>query len=73
MPRFGLDSFTYLLSCILSTVCLAACSNSLVQRNHAVGEQSRAALAGGSEWRLFAELERVMAADQNSHFDSQDY
>jgi hypothetical protein len=47
--RFGKDSLCYLLSCILSTVCLAACSNSLVQRNHAVGEQSRAAAATGSE------------------------
>jgi len=47
--RFGKDSLSYLLSCILSTTCLAGCTNSLVQRNHNIGEQSRAAAATGSE------------------------
>jgi hypothetical protein len=47
--RFGKDSLSYLLSCILSTVCLAGCTNSLVQRNHNIGEQSRAAAATGGE------------------------
>lgn len=52
--RFGKDSLSYLLSCILSTVCLAGCTNSLVQRNHNIGEQSRAAAATGGEcsWSL---------------------
>jgi hypothetical protein len=47
--RFGKDSIIYLITCILSTTSLAACTNSLVQRNHNIGEQSRAAAARGSE------------------------
>ncbi|WVQ95151.1 hypothetical protein IAU59_002245 [Kwoniella sp. CBS 9459] len=42
-----LHSLVYLASCITSTVCLAACSNSLHRRNHNIGEQSRAAAARG--------------------------
>ncbi|WWD09766.1 hypothetical protein V865_007894 [Kwoniella europaea PYCC6329] len=45
--RAGIDSLVYLITCILSTVCLAACGNSLHRRNANVGEQSRAAASRG--------------------------
>ncbi|WVW82703.1 hypothetical protein I302_104714 [Kwoniella bestiolae CBS 10118] len=45
--RAGIDSLIYLITCVLSTVCLAACGNSLHRRNVNVGEQSRAAATRG--------------------------
>ncbi|OCF40127.1 hypothetical protein I317_06078 [Kwoniella heveanensis CBS 569] len=46
MPNI-VHSLIYLASCVTSTVCLAACSNSLHRRNINVGEQSRASAAKG--------------------------
>ncbi|WVF67470.1 hypothetical protein IAT40_002226 [Kwoniella sp. CBS 6097] len=46
MPA-AVHSLVYLASCVTATVCLAACANSLHQRNIHVGEQSRAAAARG--------------------------
>ncbi|WWC89720.1 uncharacterized protein L201_004645 [Kwoniella dendrophila CBS 6074] len=45
--RAGIDSAVYLITCILSTVCLAACSNSLHRRNINIGQQSRKSAAAG--------------------------
>ncbi|WWC60763.1 uncharacterized protein I303_103339 [Kwoniella dejecticola CBS 10117] len=45
--RAGIDSAIYLITCALSTVCLAACGNSLHRRNVNVGKQSAASLARG--------------------------